>query len=115
MDRDAARQMKAQLADYAAELYVARGEEIAARTVGTGASPRLAIGLAPTGPDDEESFEIAVRYEVPEVRGIAESLVAQLGPAVDVRETGPVRALRPGGSDDVAPPARTRPASPRSG
>ncbi|ROS79057.1 hypothetical protein EDF32_0103 [Cellulomonas sp. PhB143] len=93
MDRDAAREVKAQLAEYASELYATRGEEIAAQTAGLRATPRLAIGLAPVGPDDEETFEIAVRYEVPEVRGIAESLVAQLGPGADLRETGPVRAL----------------------
>lgn len=56
-----------------------------------GGSP-LALGLAPRA---DGSFALAVRYRlgVPGVRSMARKVVAEVGPAVDVRRTGRIHPL----------------------
>lgn len=119
MDRDEARGIKAQLADYARELAERHGAVVAPRSVGRpvgqgvgqgegGAdvspadvvrAPTLALGLAPR---DDGGYGIAVRYRlgVPAARSIARRVAAEAGPVTDVRRTGRIRPLdaRPAGS-----------------
>lgn len=102
MDRDEAREIKAQLADFARDLVERAGPDATASglpapgTAGNGRPvPALALGLAPR---DGGGYGIAVRYRlgVPQVRSIARRVASEAGPVVDVRRTGRIRAL--GGS-----------------
>ena len=99
MDEHEAREVKAQLADYARQL-----SERAVRPsdVSGGSTPVLALGLA-RQPDG--SYQLAVRYRLglSSVRSIARKVVDKIGPDdADVRRTGRIRGL-----DDTA--VRPRP------
>ncbi|QCB95487.1 hypothetical protein E5225_16315 [Cellulomonas shaoxiangyii] len=88
MDHDAARRAKAHATTFARELV-----ERAVRPSTDGPTAALlAIGLA-TGPDG--GYGVAVRYRrgLPEVRSLARRVADEVGPAVDVRRTGRIRAL----------------------
>jgi hypothetical protein len=91
VDKDEAREIKAQLADYVHELA---GREVHASGVGgaTDAFPALGLGLAPTG---EGTYAVAVRYRLgsPHVRMLARRVAEQVGPVADVRRTGRIRPL----------------------
>lgn len=98
MDRDEAREIKVQLADYVHELAQ---REVHASGVTTDTVPALGLGLAPVG---EGRYAVAVRYRLgsPRVRAIARRVAEQVGPvATDVRRTGRIRPLaQPAGSAD---------------
>ncbi|MBB2923408.1 hypothetical protein [Cellulomonas cellasea] len=104
MDRDEAREIKSQLADYVHELVQ---REVHASGVATDTVPALGLGLAPVG---EGSYAVAVRYRLgsPRVRAIARRVAEQIGPVgADVRRTGRIRPLAqpvaaPDGSTDGA-------------
>jgi hypothetical protein len=83
MAEGAARTLKRQLAGYVAELLETQGPPLAEGGV--------ALGLAPRA---DGEFVVAVRYRlgVPTARRVVRSVAAQVGPAVDVRRTGRVRA-----------------------
>ncbi|MFS0702659.1 hypothetical protein AB6N24_22000 [Cellulomonas sp. 179-A 4D5 NHS] len=90
MDRDEAREIKSQLADYVHDLAQ---REVHASGVATDIVPTLGLGLAPRG---EGSYVLAVRYWLgsPRVRAIARRVAEQVGPvAADVRRTGRIRPL----------------------
>ncbi|MBE7699737.1 hypothetical protein H9623_05360 [Oerskovia sp. Sa1BUA8] len=108
MDRDEAREIKAQLADFARDLTERAGPDATASglpmpgTTEQGRSaPALALGLAPR---EGGGYGIAVRYRlgVPQVRSIARRVASEAGTVVDVRRTGRIRAL--GGSGTGAGP-----------
>lgn len=100
MDQQKAREIKAQLADYARELAERSGAAIEAHDVPDAAelvrAPTLAIGLAPR---DGGGYAIAVRYRlgVPAARSIARKVASEAGDTVDVRRTGRIHAF--GGPD----------------
>ena len=127
MDRDEAREIKGQLADFARDLAERAGTGATASTAGpTGegpppgadgrgaAAPALALGLAPRG---DGRYGIAVRYRlgVPQVRSIARRVAAEAGPVVDVRRTGRIRALVPAGGPGPRPPVATAQAAGETG
>ncbi|WP_258725493.1 S1 family peptidase [Cellulomonas sp. NS3] len=90
MDRDEAREIKSQLADYVHELAQ---REVHASGVATDTVPALGLGLAPVG---EGRYAVAVRYRLgsPRVRAIARRVAEQIGPVgADVRRTGRIRPL----------------------
>lgn len=90
MDRDEAREIKAQLVDYVHELAQ---REVHASGVATDTVPALGLGLAPVG---EGRYAVAVRYRLgsPRVRAIARRVAEQIGPVgADVRRTGRIRPL----------------------
>ena len=95
MDRDEARRVKRQLAGYVEDLL---GDRIRASSVAPG-STGIGLGLAPL-PDG--GYGVAVRYRlgVPTARMVARKVAEQVGPTVDVRRTGRIRAT----------PGRTAPA-----
>ncbi|GEA86919.1 hypothetical protein [Cellulomonas cellasea] len=107
MDRDEAREIKSQLADYVHELVQ---REVHASGVATDTVPALGLGLAPVG---EGRYAVAVRYRLgsPRVRAIARRVAEQIGPVgADVRRTGRIRPLAQpvaasgGSTDGVASP-----------
>lgn len=91
MEQGAARTLKRQLVGYVAELVERRAEVQSAQAAGV-AGAGVALGLAPR---DDGGFAVAVRYRlgVPTARMVAREVADQVGPAVDVRRTGRVRAL----------------------
>jgi hypothetical protein len=103
MDQKKAREIKAQLADYARELAERSGAAIEAHDVPDAAevvrAPTLAIGLAPR---DDGGYAIAVRYRlgVPTARSIARKVASEAGDTVDVRRTGRIRPLAAAGKGD---------------
>lgn len=88
MDRDEARRTKLELAGFVRELLERR---VAASA--TAAPVGVSLGLAPQ-PDG--GFGVAVRYRlgVPTARMVARRVAEQVGPGVDVRRTGRIRAVR---------------------
>ncbi|WNB85701.1 hypothetical protein [Cellulomonas sp. ATA003] len=95
MDRDEARTVKRQLAGYVGEL-------LAGRVRASGAAPASAgigLGLAPL-PDGGYGVALRYRLGVPTARMVARKVAEQVGPTVDVRRTGRIRAT----------PGRTAPA-----
>jgi hypothetical protein len=88
MDRDEAREIKAQLIDYVHELAQ---REVHASGARTDTAPALGLGLAPIS---EGRYAVAVRYRLgsPRVRAIARRVAEQIGPVgADVRRTGRIR------------------------
>ncbi len=87
MDKDEARRVKRQIAGYVGELL---GDRIVASGVGPGATG-VGLGLAPL-PDG--GYGVAVRYRLglPTARMVARKVAEQVGPTVDVRRTGRIRA-----------------------
>ncbi|WP_315969746.1 chymotrypsin family serine protease [Cellulomonas timonensis] len=95
MNRDEAREVKAQLADYVDELVQRQGLQPLDLDVAAASGPTLGLGLAPR---DGGGYAMAVRYRlgVPAVRRLARKVVEQAGPAVDVRRTGRIRPVTTG-------------------
>ncbi|GIG21916.1 hypothetical protein Cch01nite_26400 [Cellulomonas chitinilytica] len=113
MDKSKARELKAQVLDYARELAGRTVHPAEVRAADTAHEPVLFVGLAPQ-PDG--SYALAVRYRlgVPSVRSIARKVAEQVGPTVDVRRTGRIRTLATTGtptgrSADGADRVRPRP------
>ncbi|MFI2753813.1 hypothetical protein ACGIF2_10300 [Cellulomonas sp. P22] len=92
MNRDEAREIKAQLADYVDELVQRQGVPPLALDGGVVPGPTLGLGLAPRG---DGGYTVAVRYRLglPAVRRLARKVIEQAGPAVDVRRTGRIRPV----------------------
>ncbi|MGC0272119.1 hypothetical protein ACO0LV_03875 [Pseudactinotalea sp. Z1739] len=97
-DREQARQVKAQAADYVTDLVghldVTMAHRYGGSTIGTIPGPAtvgIALGLAPAA---DGSYRLALRYRLgtPTARMAARRLSEQFGPDLDVRHTGRVRA-----------------------
>jgi hypothetical protein len=88
MDRDEARRVKRQLAGFVGELLADR---VRASSVAAPGSTGIALGLAPLV---DGGYGVAVRYRlgVPTARMVARKVAEQVGPTVDVRRTGRIRA-----------------------
>ncbi|WP_426593604.1 trypsin-like peptidase domain-containing protein [Cellulomonas sp. McL0617] len=91
MDEHEAREVKAQLADYARQLSerVVRPADVS----GGSSAPVLALGLAR---QQDGSYQLAVRYRLglSSVRSVARKVVDKIGPDdADVRRTGRIRGL----------------------
>jgi hypothetical protein len=112
MNRDEAREIKGQLADFARDLAERAGPTPSATRAPDASpapatvTPTLALGLAPR---EGGGYGIAVRYRlgVPQVRSIARRVASEAGPVVDVRRTGRIRALAPAGRTGPRPPVVT--------
>ncbi len=102
MDKDEARSLKRRLAGYVGELL---GDRIEASSVGP-ASTGIGLGLAPL-PDG--GYGVAVRYRlgVPTARMVARKVAEQVGPRVDVRRTGRIRAVPRRPAPQLRPPVVT--------
>jgi hypothetical protein len=102
MDKDEARRVKRQIAGYVGELL---GDRIVASGVGSG-STGVGLGLAPL-PDG--GYGVAVRYRlgVPTARMVARKVAEQVGPTVDVRRTGRIRATPGRAMPSLWPPVAT--------
>jgi hypothetical protein len=87
MERDEARRVKREVTAFVGELLERR---VSAQAVP--ADSGLAVGLAPRR---DGGYGLAVRYRlgVPTARMAARRVVAEVGPAVDVRRTGRIRPL----------------------
>ncbi|MEV7963149.1 hypothetical protein [Oerskovia paurometabola] len=117
MDRDEAREIKSQLADFARDLAAGTDATAsAAQPAGDGEQeapdgrdawvPTLALGLAPR---EGGGYGIAVRYRlgIPAVRSIARRVASEAGPVADVRRTGRIRALSRSTGTGPRPPVVT--------
>lgn len=105
MERDEARALKHEVAQYVVELLAARAQAAAAPPqVHAQVPPRVgvAFGLVPRA---EGQFDVAVRYRLgtPTARMVVRRVCDQAGPQADVRRTGRIRPLSP---------ARIRPPTP---
>ncbi|MGY4644050.1 hypothetical protein [Cellulomonas sp. URHB0016] len=113
MDKNKAREIKAQALDYSRELVErsVRPSELRGADSAHQHGPVLALGLAPQ-PDG--SYALAVRYRLglPSVRSIARKVAEQVGPTVDVRRTGRIRTLAEAGVIDGDGAGRVRPRPP---
>ncbi|MCL3861675.1 S1 family peptidase [Actinotalea sp. K2] len=91
MDHAEARRTKQEVSAYVHDLLEQKVETRALTT----APPAISLGLAPQ-PDG--GFSVAVRYRlgVPTARMVARRVAQQVGPGVDVRRTGRIRAVAPG-------------------
>ncbi|KRD46985.1 hypothetical protein ASE27_00705 [Oerskovia sp. Root918] len=124
MDRDEAREIKLQLADFARDLAERAGTDATASAAGAPGedsvaaravrAPTLALGLAPR---EGGGYGIAVRYRlgVPAARSIARRVASEAGPVVDVRRTGRIRPLGRTGGTGPRPPVVTAQAAGETG
>jgi hypothetical protein len=108
MDRDEARTVKRQLAGFVGELLADRIQASDAATGATGATatPGIALGLAPL-PDGGYSVAVRYRLGVPTARMVARKVAEQVGPRVDVRRTGRIRATPGATASAPRPPVAT--------
>ncbi|WP_233404601.1 hypothetical protein [Actinotalea solisilvae] len=113
MDLDEARRTKREVAAYVRELTERQVDASAAGAPHAPERGGVAVGLAPL-PDG--GFGVAVRYRlgVPRARMVARRVVEQVGPGVDVRRTGRIRAV-PGRDAVVAQGVVGAPERGRSG
>ncbi|MCU1431158.1 MAG: hypothetical protein JWP95_263 [Actinotalea sp.] len=104
MDKDEAREVKAQLTEYLQELVEARVRPSDLHD--DDAPARIALGLAPRA---DGRYGVAVRYRLglPTARMLARRVAEQVGPTVDVRRTGRIRPLRGGTVPGPRPPVVT--------
>lgn len=100
MDLEEARRTKLEVAAYVRELTERQVDASAAGAPHAPERGGVAVGLAPL-PDG--GFGVALRYRlgVPRARMVARRVVEQVGPGVDVRRTGRIRAV-PGRDGVVA-------------